>query len=120
LYRCDRRQSQLKETTKGTMDDLTVVQATAFLAHLQDDGRGQPLLDHLLCVSRTAGRMSEKVGLGAAGATIGLLHDLGKYSRDFQQYLRRMALNEDYGAAGARAWEDRPLHGWGADNLAKS
>jgi CRISPR-associated endonuclease/helicase Cas3 len=39
--------------------------------------------------------MSEKAGIGAAGAAIGLLHDLGKYSRDFQQYLRRMALDQD-------------------------
>jgi hypothetical protein len=39
--------------------------------------------------------MSEAVGLGTAGAAIGLLHDLGKYSREFQQYLRRMALDQD-------------------------
>jgi CRISPR-associated endonuclease/helicase Cas3 len=39
--------------------------------------------------------MAEKVGIGTAGAAIGLLHDLGKYSRDFQQYLRRMAPDQD-------------------------
>lgn len=77
------------------MDDLAEVQVTAFLAHLEDDGRSQLLLDHLLSVSQAAGRMSEKIGIGAAGAAIGLLHDLGKYSQDFQRYLRRMALDQD-------------------------
>jgi CRISPR-associated endonuclease/helicase Cas3 len=66
------------------MDDLTVLQAATFLAHLQDDGRSQSLVDHLLSVSQAAGRMSEKIGIGVAGATVGLLHDLGKYSNDFQ------------------------------------
>jgi CRISPR-associated endonuclease/helicase Cas3 len=79
----------------GKMDDLTMTSATAFLAHLEDDGRGQLLRDHLLSVSQDAGRMSEKIGLRAAGAAIGLLHDLGKYSRDFQRYLRRMTLDQD-------------------------
>src|ERR1019366_5910036 len=77
------------------MDDFTGAQDRDFLAHLEDDGRRQLLRDHLLSVSQAAGRMSETVGLGAAGAAIGLLHDLGKYSRDFQQYLRRMALDQD-------------------------
>jgi CRISPR-associated endonuclease/helicase Cas3 len=77
------------------MDDLTSAQDRDFLAHLEVDGRRQPLRDHLLSVSQAAGRMSEAVGLGAAGAAIGLLHDLGKYSQDFQQYLRRMALDQD-------------------------
>jgi hypothetical protein len=30
------------------------------------------------------------------------LHDLGKYSRDFQQYLRRMALDQDHLAVQGR------------------
>ena len=77
------------------MDDLTGVQDNAFLAHLESDGRRQLLRDHLLAVSQATGRRAEKIGIGAAGATIGLLHDLGKYSCDFQQYLRRMALDQD-------------------------
>jgi len=77
------------------MDDLTVDATAVFLAHLESDGKGQLLREHLLSVSEAAGRLSERFGLGAAGAAIGLLHDLGKYSRDFQQYLRRMALDQD-------------------------
>ena len=46
-------------------------------------------------VSRAARGASEKIGLGAAGATIGLLHDLGKYSRNFQRYLRQILPDQD-------------------------
>jgi CRISPR-associated endonuclease/helicase Cas3 len=77
------------------MDDLAATPATPFLAHLEDDGRSQLLLDHLLSVSQAAERTSEKIGIGAAGAAVGLLHDLGKYSQEFQRYLRRMALDQD-------------------------
>jgi CRISPR-associated endonuclease/helicase Cas3 len=72
-----------------------VKQAPVFLAHLEVDGRRQLLRDHLLSVSEAARKKAEKIGIGAAGAAIGLIHDLGKYSLDFQQYLRRMALDED-------------------------
>src|ERR1035438_1547663 len=70
-------------------------QAVAFLAHTESDGRSQLLRDHLGSVSQAARRAAEKIGLGAAGAMIGLLHDLGKYSRDFQQYLRHIPSDRD-------------------------
>jgi CRISPR-associated endonuclease/helicase Cas3 len=76
------------------MDHLAK-QSSAFLAHLEADGRSQLLRDHLVSVSQAARRASEKIGLGAAGATIGLLHDLGKYSRDFQRYLRQIPPDQD-------------------------
>ena len=71
-----------------------MIQDGEFLAHL-GEGQRQLLVDHLQSVSRLAGRFSDKIGLRAAGALIGLLHDLGKYSAAFQRYLRRMAINED-------------------------
>jgi CRISPR-associated endonuclease Cas3-HD len=76
------------------MDHSFGQQAAKFLAHLDGD-REQFLREHLLGVSLAARRHSDKIGLGPAGAMIGLLHDLGKYSTAFQQYLRRVALTED-------------------------
>jgi CRISPR-associated endonuclease/helicase Cas3 len=76
------------------MDPPSGQQTTTFLAHLEGD-REQFLRDHLLGVSRAARRHSDKIGLGPAGSAIGLLHDLGKYSYAFQQYIRRVALSED-------------------------
>lgn len=65
-----------------------------FLAHLEGN-RKQLLRDHLFAVSEAARRHSDKIGIGAAGAAVGLLHDFGKYSRSFQEYLRRMSLDQD-------------------------
>src|SRR3990172_4315 len=59
-----------------------------FIAHRRDDGDCQSLAQHLLDVSSLASCFAGKIGLGLSGELIGLLHDLGKYSREFQQYLR--------------------------------
>lgn len=58
------------------------------IAHRRKNGDCQSLVQHLLEVSSLASRFSGKIGLGLAGELIGLLHDLGKYGREFQQYLR--------------------------------
>jgi CRISPR-associated endonuclease/helicase Cas3 len=63
------------------------VQAPA-IAHVTKDGRSQTLSEHLLEVSELAERYASKLSLGSAGALMGLCHDLGKYSGEFQNYLR--------------------------------
>lgn len=59
-----------------------------FIAHRRKEGECQRLAQHLVEVSALAACFSAKIGLGRAGELIGLLHDLGKYSREFQQYLQ--------------------------------
>ena len=75
--------------------DISSSQPSKFLAHLQDDGQCQLVEDHLRSVAQIARIHAGKVGAEAAGATIGLLHDIGKYSSAFQNYLRQVVPTED-------------------------
>jgi CRISPR-associated endonuclease/helicase Cas3 len=58
------------------------------LAHLTEDGRGHGLREHLERVSALAMQFAELFGSGPWGFLSGLWHDLGKYSADFQAYIR--------------------------------
>lgn len=58
------------------------------IAHWREsDQTAQYLADHLLNVSQYSLGFSKKIHLEVAGELIGLLHDLGKYSEDFQCYI---------------------------------
>jgi len=60
-----------------------------FIAHRrQFDGAIQSLEDHLLGTSQIAGQFAEDIGLRECGELMGLLHDLGKASQEFQNYIR--------------------------------
>jgi len=62
----------------------------------------QPLASHLKEVSRLASSRAEKFGAGRLGAIVGLLHDLGKYSAAFQDYIAGQGSSPDHATAGAR------------------
>jgi CRISPR-associated endonuclease/helicase Cas3 len=47
----------------------------------------QLLADHLRGVGKKARHFASKIGLADCGELIGLLHDIGKYSKEFQDYL---------------------------------
>lgn len=69
-----------------------------FIAHHREfDGKDQSLADHLFGVADKSGKATDKVELGLQGEIIGLLHDLGKYSSEFQNYLKSATglLNQD-------------------------
>lgn len=62
---------------------------TELIAHIREkDGATQSLAEHLSAVSALAGGFAAKIGLEGAGRLIGQLHDLGKASQVFQNYLR--------------------------------
>jgi len=61
----------------------------------------QPLAEHLISVAELASRRGENFGASRAAALAGLLHDLGKYTLEFQRRLEGGA-SVDHATAGAR------------------
>lgn len=60
-----------------------------YIAHIRKAGGDpQSLEEHLMGVAEISKRLGSKLELGPQGELIGLLHDLGKYSNEFQAYLR--------------------------------
>jgi CRISPR-associated endonuclease/helicase Cas3 len=69
-----------------------------FVAHVREsDGAIQTLEEHLGEVAAWAKRFASKINLGDQGELLGLLHDLGKYSHEFQTYIQSATglLNQD-------------------------
>lgn len=65
------------------------------IAHVRKtDGVEQSLKDHLIGTSKFAREFATKIKLPLCGELIGLLHDLGKYSAEFQDYIRFCAQEE--------------------------
>lgn len=60
-----------------------------YIAHRRDkDGKIHWLSSHLEEVSKKTGEFASKIGLKEQGEIIGLLHDLGKASHEFEQYIK--------------------------------
>ncbi|WP_278367923.1 CRISPR-associated endonuclease Cas3'' [Acetobacter orientalis] len=68
----------------------------------------EPLLKHLECVARRA------AGFAVLAEAAGLLHDLGKVSQEYQNYISKQAAKDpDHSAAGAREAAARYGKIWG-------
>lgn len=67
-------------------------------------GRGdwQLLADHLINVAELAKERGARFGAARAAALAGLLHDLGKYSKEFQFYISAGGQSPDHSTAGAQ------------------
>lgn len=59
-----------------------------YIAHIREDGTVQTLEEHLNGTAKLAKQFAEKIGLASFGELCGLLHDVGKYSRAFQEYIK--------------------------------
>lgn len=58
------------------------------IAHVREkDKERQLLIEHLSAVSKISGQFAQKIGLKETGELIGWLHDFGKASETFQNYL---------------------------------
>ncbi|WP_237475523.1 CRISPR-associated helicase Cas3' [Vibrio tetraodonis] len=60
-----------------------------YIAHPDlEYGHHQSVYAHLDAVRELSGRLAEKIGFAELGQLIGLMHDFGKYSSVFQNYMR--------------------------------
>ncbi|EPH1943468.1 CRISPR-associated endonuclease Cas3'' [Pseudomonas aeruginosa] len=77
---------------------------THFFAHSTlkaDRSDWQPLDEHLQAVARLAGEKAAFFGGGELAALAGLLHDLGKYTDEFQRRIAGDAIRVDHTTRGA-------------------
>lgn len=78
-----------------------------YWAHYREEDQAvQPLKDHLVNVGELCGKFASKFGFEDVGRVLGLLHDMGKYSDDFQNRIQHSGPIVDHSTAGAKiAWE---------------
>ena len=99
-----------------------------YIAHVRkSDGQPQSLQTHLIETAEIAKLLAAKLDLDQAGELLGLMHDFGKYSQDFQEYIKSVTgINPDaddyvlpngkkidHSTAGAQ-WVYRELRKFGA------
>lgn len=72
-----------------------------YAAHITDDGKIQTNKEHLEGTALLACSFAERFGSGEIGYFCGILHDIGKYSQQFQKRIRGANLQVDHSTAGA-------------------
>lgn len=76
----------------------------SYFAHSTDDeskGNWQLLCDHLLAVSKRTAEFANVFDGGPQGSVAGLLHDVGKYTDEFQNRIAGQAIRVDHATRGA-------------------
>lgn len=85
-----------------------------FLGHTHPQDNSEQLLkEHLKEVRRLSEKFASEFGEGTIGKIVGLYHDIGKYSQEFQKYIRgEQKLRVDHSTAGAHELFNikTPLH----------
>lgn len=78
-----------------------------YLAHREEE-REQSLKEHLEGVAEISGKFAQKFDAYQWGYCAGMLHDIGKYSQEFQKRIRGSAEQVDHATAGAKMCWTRP------------
>ena len=73
-----------------------------YLAHIAEDSGEQTLKEHLTNVADLSAEFAKAFGCYDWGYCCGMLHDIGKYSKEFQQRLAGSDIRVDHSTAGAK------------------
>lgn len=73
-----------------------------YAAHIRDDGTVQTVLQHLEGTATLARSFAECFNSGDYGYFCGMLHDIGKYSKEFQKRIHGASQKVDHSSAGAK------------------
>jgi CRISPR-associated endonuclease/helicase Cas3 len=73
-----------------------------YIAHKRDDGNEQALLEHLIGTAEKASFYAKLFGKSDTAFICGLLHDIGKYSDEFQDRIKNDGKLCDHSTAGAK------------------
>ena len=66
-----------------------MITLNSYIAHVKKSDKSiQSVATHLLEVAEITKKLAAKINVPEAGELIGLLHDFGKYSADFQKYIQ--------------------------------
>lgn len=66
-----------------------MIKSQSYIAHVRKaDKKQQSVATHLQEVAEIAKTLAAKINVPEAGELIGLLHDFGKYSVSFQNYIQ--------------------------------
>lgn len=72
-----------------------------YIAHTEN-GRVQPLIDHLKGTAELAKEFADQFGAGELAEKVALYHDIGKYSKTFQKRVLGANIHVDHSSAGAQ------------------
>ena len=76
---------------------------TKYIAHKSTDGREQLLLDHLKNVANLSAKFAKSFNAEDIAFFIGLYHDIGKYSKEFQDRINGVKnIKVDHSTPGAK------------------
>ena len=70
------------------------MQKEQYYAHIKQNGEKQTVMEHLLGTADRACLCLKRVGLEKTAYLAGLLHDMGKFTKEFQEYLKERDLNK--------------------------
>lgn len=77
-----------------------------YYSHKRETGELEPLIDHLNDTAQRAARFAQPFGAAEYARMLGLAHDIGKYSKEYQDRLMRNGLSVDHSTAGMQALQN--------------